>query len=397
MKKLLSCLVSIGVLASTMLSFGSSTSFAATQSVLLGDANGDNKVTYADVGAIQQYLLGYCPVTAKSFTGMDVNQDKIIDSTDAYIIMYRLAYNISAPTVQKELYTLPDNSGRYYKKYDCDTKGTTEYYLGTSINATSNINEHTSETLSLPTDELDNENTNVVQLSIHNGDKTYTGSGFVISDHIIATAAHCVFNDGNNDFVDGVTVNIYNEQAEVKTENLIASFEAESYHIPTQYITFLGQEDGRMDNYDYALIYVGTDSHGNDLLDYVNPWNIAIASLEFSEAEIGQLTTSGFTSHDYNDDGDSDDAYARYYSTGTVIDFSETEGEEHNVPNLRLHTNAITPGGKSGGVMYYTSTYNTTTYKSAVAVAPGGSANYNSWGVNFNPTLLRFYKQNPYI
>jgi hypothetical protein len=81
----------------------------------------------------------------------------------------------------------------------------------------------------------------------------------------------------------------------------------------------------------------------------------------------------------------------------TVSDFSDIEGESHNVPNLRLHTNAITPGGKSGGVMYYTSTYNTTTYKSAVAVAPGGSAAYNSWGVNFNPTLLRFYKQNPYI
>jgi hypothetical protein len=387
MKKLLSCLVSIGVLTSTLLSFGSSTSFAATQSVLLGDANGDNKVTYADVGAIQQYLLGYCPVTAKSFTGMDVNQDKIIDSTDAYIIQYRLAYNISAPTVQKELYTLPDNSTRCYKKYTCDTGATTSYTLSNSIPSPNADFDYPVATVS---DELDRGNTNVVHLSCG-------GSGFVVNEHVIATAAHCVYNAGEYDFLSNITVNIYDEGAEVDSSNLIASFEAESYHIPTQYITLLGQDDGHMDNYDYALIYVGTDSQGNDLLDYVSPWQFAIPSLEFTKAEIGQLTTSGFTSHDYNDDGDSDDAYARYYSTGTVIDFSNDTGENHNLPNLRIASNAESYGGKSGGAMYYTSTYNNITHKSIAAVTTGGFGDYKSWGVKINPTLLRFYKQNPYI
>ncbi len=380
MKKLLSCLVSIGVLTSTLLSFGSSTSFAATQSVLLGDANGDNKVTYADVGAIQQYLLGYCPVTAKSFTGMDVNQDKIIDSTDAYIIQYRLAYNISAPTVQKELYTLPDNSTRSYIKYTCDTGATTNYTLSNSIPSPNADFDYPVATVS---EEFDNENTNVVRLVMDDGS---AGSGFVISDHIIATAAHCVL-DENNNFVTGVTVNVYNEQAEVKPENLIASFEAESYHIPSLYTNSLDNH-----NYDYALIYVGSDSHGRDLLDYVSPWQFAIPSLEFSEAETGQLTTTGFTF--YNIDNENDEEYARFYSTGTVEYLSNNNW---NSPQLRIASNALNKGGKSGGPMYYTSTYNNSTTKSVAGIVTHYYLGTYSAGTKINLTLLRFYKQNPYI
>ena len=380
MKKLLSCLVSIGVLTSTLLSFGSSTSFAATQSVLLGDANGDNKVTYADVGAIQQYLLGYCPVTAKSFTGMDVNQDKIIDSTDAYIIQYRLAYNISAPTVQKELYTLPDNSTRSYKKYTCDTGATTNYTLS---NSTTSSNADFDYPVATVSEEFDNENTNVVRLVMDDGS---AGSGFVISDHIIATAAHCVL-DENNNFVTGLTVKIYNENAAVNSSNLIASFEAESYHIPDSFLNRVGNYSNDF-NYDYALIYVGTDSQGKDLLDYTSAWNFAIPSLEFSEAQTGYLTVSGFTTHS---------TPARYYSTGTVKDFSSDPEETHNIPNLRIASNAESYSGKSGGVMYYTSTYNTTTHKSVVGITASSSADYKSWGTRITPTLLRFYKLNPYI
>lgn len=384
MKKLLSCLVSIGVLTSTLLSFGSSTSFAATQSVLLGDANGDNNVTYADVGAIQQYLLGYCPVTAKSFTGMDVNQDKIIDSTDAYIIMYRLAYNISAPTVQKELYTLPDNSTRSYKKYTCDTGATTNYTLS---NSTTSSNADFDYPVATVSEEFDNENTNVVQLT-RNG--VFVGSGFVISENIIATAAHCVYNE--NGFLNNISVNIYNEQSEAEPENLIASFEAESYHIPVLYLNELGayQNDP---NYDYALIYVGTDSQGKDLLDYASPWQFAIPSLEFSEAEIGQLTTTGFTR--YTNNGEL--VLARYYSTGIVDNLSNNDV---NNPQLRIASSATNNYGKSGGPMYYTSTYNNSVNKSVVGITTHFHEypNYHySLGTKINLTLLRFYKQNPYI
>lgn len=385
MKKLLSCLVSIGVLTSTLLSFGSSTSFAATQSVLLGDANGDNKVTYADVGAIQQYLLGYCPVTAKSFTGMDVNQDKIIDSTDAYIIQYRLAYNIPAPTVQKELYTLPDNSTRSYIKYTCDTGATTSYTLSNSIPSPNADFDYPVATVS---DELDRGNTNVVHLSCG-------GSGFVVNEHVIATAAHCVYNTGEHDFLSNITVNIYDEGAEVDSSNLIASFEAEAYHIPSLYLNGSGTYS-HQNNYDYALIYVGSDSHGRDLLDYVSPWQFAIPSLEFSEAETGQLTTTGFTFYNIDDDDDEEE-YARFYSTGPVSDFIKVTGATWYSPNLRIASYAVNKGGKSGGPMFYTSTYNNSVNKSVAGITVSLYEDSYTWGTKINLTLLRFYKQNPYI
>lgn len=377
MKKFLSCLVSVGVLASIMTSLGASSTSAAT-SVLLGDTNNNGSVTYADLANLQQYLLGYGPTTARGFTAMDVNQDKIIDNTDAYIIQYRLAYNISAPTVQKELYTLPDNSTREYIKYTCDTGTTTTYTLSnsmTGINADINY-----PTATASSDTLDRINLNVVHLSCG-------GSGIVISEHLIATAAHCVYNTNSEHFEPNLTVNIYNESAEVNSSNLIASFEAESYHIPDSFLENAGGYSNDY-NYDYALIYVGTDSRGNDLLDYVTPWQFAIPSLEFSEAQIGQLTSSGFTTHD---------DYARFLSTGTVKDFSNDVNETHNNPQLRIASTALCPGGKSGGAMYYISSCNSTSNKSIAGILTSGSDNYPTWATVINPTLLRFYKQNPYI
>lgn len=383
MKKLLSCLVSVGVLASTMLSFVSSTSFAATN-VLMGDANNNGSVTYADVAAVHQYLAGYGAVSARSFTAMDVNQDKIIDSTDAYIIQYRLAYNITAPTVQKELYTLPDDSTRSYIKYTCDTGTTTSYTLS---NSTASSNADFDYPVATVSDEIDNENTNVVHLSCG-------GSGFVIGEHLIATAAHCVYNKSDNDFLSNITVNIYNEQAEAKPENLIASFEAEAYHIPSLYLNGSGTYSHHY-NYDYALIYVGTDSQGKDLLDYVSPWQFAIPSLEFSEAETGQLTTSGFTF--YNIDNNDGDEYARFYSTGAVSDFIKVTGTTRYSPNLRIASKALNKGGKSGGPMFYTSTYNNSVNKSVAGITVSLYEYSYTWGTKINLTLLRFYKQNPYI
>lgn len=366
-------------------------SASAATSVLLGDGNCDGRVTIADSTAIQQFLGGRYAASEYGFTAMDINQDKVVDMTDSYIILYRDAYHItSTERVTKELYTLPDDSGRNYLKYNCNTGTTTSYYLGDSTTINAALDETITYPLEVASDELDDENINVVQLSINGG---FVGSGFVINEHVIATAAHCVYNANNNAFVTGITVNIYDESAIVNSSNLIASFEAESYHIPALY-----QSQGYYtDNYDYALIYVDTDSQGKDLLDYTSAWNIAIPSLEFSKAQTGNITSSGFTSHDYNNDGEDDDYYARYYSTGTVTDFSNDPDEAHNIPNLRLHTTAETPGGKSGGAMYYTSTYNNTTYKSIVGVTTGGWGTSSSWGISINTTLLHFYKHNPYI
>ena len=214
-------------------------------SVLLGDANGNGIVTIADYTTVNQYLTGSCTVSNYCLTAMDINNDKVIDKTDAYIIMYYCAYGIQPQTVIKDLYITPDNSARCYKKYDCSTGNITPYYLGTT-----SLNAENEEIVcrgisSISPDYPDNENTNVVQLVMSDGSR---GSGFVISDHLIATAAHCVLND-DMDFVSGITVNIYNS-SEAIPSNCVATFSAQSYHVPNLFTT---SDYWNRYNYDYAI------------------------------------------------------------------------------------------------------------------------------------------------
>lgn len=353
-------------------------------SVLLGDANNDGYVTMADYTMVLQFLSGACMVSDYEFTAMDINNDKIIDKTDAYIIMYHDAYNIQPQTVNKTLYTLPDNASLRYKKYICSTGVASTYYLSaTSLNEASNSISNR-DLMSISPDYYDDENTNVVQLIASDGS---FGSGFVISDHIIATAAHCVYN--SNGFVSGVTVKVYNESANTNPANCIATFSAQSYHIPYLYTSMLAPYN---DNYDYALIYVGNDIYGNGLLDYVDPWEFGISTQEFSQAEMGLVTTSGYTAYP-NGQG-----FYRYYSTGSVLDFTPFDPEGNNNPALRITSLGACNGGKSGGIMYYSSSFSNFFKKSAIGITTGGYApNIGTWGTRVTPALIRFYQQNPYI
>lgn len=354
---------------------------ATTTSVLLGDANGDGVVDIADATCIYQYLGGAYAASRYCFTAMDINEDFVVDKTDGYIIQYKEAYGVSSNTlVDKELYTLPSNERRVYKKYDCSSAKTSTYVLNKLSEITAQNNQI--DLQQIAPDKEDWENTNVVQLSIGG---TSLGSGFVISKNVIATAAHCVYDIGNNNFVKNITVNVYNEQG----DTIKASFEAKSYHVPQLYIN-PGSNTSERDNYDYALIYVDdivVDGKSKNLLNYAKTFDIGVAAQEFMTTGR-DVTVSGFTTHE---------KYTRYYSTGKVVDFSSDKNESHNFPNLRMKVNATTIGGKSGGVMYYTSTYNAVTHKSAVAVLTGGGAEIGTWGVRMNPTLIHFYLQNPNI
>lgn len=379
LKSICASIVSFLVLA--VIPVSSYNTNAIQANVKLGDANNDGVVNISDSVCIIQYLSGRYSASQYCFTAMDINDDKVIDKTDAYIIQNRSLNNITTvETETKELYKLPDNNGRYYKKYNCSTRSTYMYYLSAASALNLNVSLYSEN--SLPSDIADHENMNVVRLLMSDGS---SGSGFVIDEHTIATAAHCVYSGQN--FVSGVTVNIYNQNAQATSENLIASFNADSYHIPNFYIT---QSESTRYNYDYALIHVGDDANGNNLLDYVSPWNLGIASIDFSEDESGLITSSGFTSHN--------GVIQRYYSTGNVVDFSILPNETHNNPNFRIASLGASYSGKSGGAMYYKSSYQSTEFKSIVGIITSGNGStIGTWGTRITPTVIRFYKQNPNI
>lgn len=381
-KKIISGILSM-IVTVIFVSVSFTSSASNRTSVLLGDANEDGYITLSDSLMVLQFLSGSYTVSDYSFTAMDVNDDKVVDKTDADIILYYYTNNIQSQTVSKNLYTTPDYSSRYYKKYNCTTGSTTTYYLGTI----SSNQFHCADILrSVSPDYYDNINTNVVKLEMSNGS---FGSGFVIDDHIIATAAHCVY-DGNG-FVEGITVKIYNSQEEATPENLVSSFSAQYYHIPNLYTT-TQEQDKR--NYDYALIYVGYDASGHDLLDYVSPWNFGVSSQEFSQSETGLITASGYTTYGVNN------PIKRYYSSGTVVDFTVFNYENNYYPEYMITSLSAVNGGKSGGVMYYSSSYGSTLNHSAIGIITmkdGLYVDIGAWGTRVTPTLLRFYLNNPYV
>lgn len=370
--------VILSLLFFNIIPFYSYSTNASPVEVNLGDANGDGILGLSDSICILQYLTGNFSVSQYCFTAMDINNDKVVDKTDAYIIQYKALNNLAMEKNTKELYTLPDNSRRWYTKYNCSTGETRSYYIDNASEL--NLNTRIESGNRIAPDYIDYGNINVVKLEMSDGS---TGSGFVIDEHTIATAAHCVYD---SNFVSGVTVKIYNNNAEAIPANLIASFEADSYHVPD---LFMNTTDATKSNYDYALIHVANDLSGNNLLDYVAPWDLGIASTAFSEDETGVITSSGFTVHG---------TCKRYYSTGTVVDFSVLPNEEHNNPNLRIASLGASYPGKSGGAIYYNSSYQLASYKSIVGiVVSGNGSTIGTWGTRFNPTLIRFYKQNTNI
>ncbi|MDE5582227.1 MAG: trypsin-like peptidase domain-containing protein [Ruminococcus sp.] len=350
---------------------------AAVEKVLLGDVDGNKKVDINDTVLILQYLLGRYQADAYQFTAMDVNQDGAVTTTDALMVQNVESGSIESVTVKKELYNVPDQSERSYFRHLCsssDATSKTRYSIAAPNSLTSASVLEYEEEVSPLSDIIDTENTNVVQLDLGSG----IGSGFIVGSHVIATAAHCVYD--NNKFVDNIKVNIYNTKGKVSPSNLIHTSTAKELHVPVEYVS--SDQAIAKENFDYALIYVE-----DDLSNY-GVWSLGVLSDSFMNSERW-LTASGFRTLD--------NIYARYYSEGSVI-APDTwgEGEAHNLPIYRLYAKSQSYRGKSGGIMYYKSDFNNESVKSAVGVITGNHPDTDySWAVRMNPNLIWFYKQNP--
>lgn len=379
MKKTLKrfCSISLTALMTISTFFVSETykAKAISTSVLLGDVNQDEQITILDAVQVLYYINGQFASNEYGITAMDANEDGVIDRVDSELIQYWAINQTNNPPVVKDLYTVPNNELRKYIKYNVATGVEYDPYTLSEIsNSGLNNNQLLSSEILFDNSDSgnypDTQNTNVVQLSLNGA----VGSGYIISDHVIATAAHCLYNITNNQFVQNITVNIYN------SDGTITSKTPSFLHIPVKYKT---PDNGvSRDNYDYGLIYI------NDSLSQYGVWNVGVAVKEFMYISPSpSITTSGFCQPiNYTQ-------YTRYYSTGQVLNLDTLIGESHNLPAFRIATDSESVGGKSGGVMYYDSVGSFNSYKSAIAITTGGTS-YRTWGCKLTPTLLQFYKHN---
>ena len=270
-----------------------------------------------------------------------------------------------------------------YYKYDYATGERTSYTLSQDI-LTNDANEDEADAQS-DESRVPGGNSGVVKLVI-DGD---TASGFIIDDHIIATAAHCCIEKYKEPYGD-IKVLLFADAAD---RTPAASIRPVEIHVPVAYLTTdVGEYGGVVRANDYALITVAED------LSAYEHYDLGTVTDAF-EKSGRDVTVTGFPETVGSQKVNTATQHQMYTDSGTIEeDTWHIEGSDGRV---LLYKAKIT-GGNSGGPIYVTTTYQKgktiQTKKTAIGVviAPGYSKN-EYLGVRILPEILKFYKSNDYV
>lgn len=321
---------------------------AATITFTQGDVNGDGKVNVNDLYAISQYLGGEKTADSNWTTRMDADYDKIIDRTDLEMIS-KFCTQTLTPEKNKSttVLTASLNEERSYMKYDVASSRISRY----TLNSLDTLTNQTTATYGMERSSVEIPDDNVLVVKLNGG------SGFIIGDHLIATAAHCVFN--SNGFVTD-NISLYD------SNNVEHHLTFSSIHVPKN---FYLRDSLAIYYEDYALVTVEED------LSQYGSMQLGMVTDEFIHSGKN-LSISGFP-------GDS-----RSYNVGSVTSSNLAPNEI----TYRLGCEAAGLGGKSGGPMYYTEEDGS---KVVVAIQTHGTA--SAAGPRISSTLLQFYYNNDNI
>jgi len=257
-------------------------------------------------------------------------------------------------------------STRTYWRHDYSNTDLSSYYEYSLTTSTSETSVNSRVVID-DNDMIRDYDTAVVRLSIG-------GTGFIVGDHLIATAAHCVYNRTDDEFI-----NFSIDIVSANNSTLLTVF-PKYVHICSLYET-VGY--GRSP-YDYALIYVE-----EDLSEY-GAFSLGLALDSYISNE-GSVIVSGFP-QEYPENYEDLDWGIRFKAVGNIL------SEENNEVMLRY--DADTAGGDSGGPVYIEEAYqvNGVLYenKAVIAINVSHYPDYNN-GVRINNDLLKFYGGNTYL
>ncbi|MDE5569076.1 MAG: trypsin-like peptidase domain-containing protein [Ruminococcus sp.] len=194
------------------------------------------------------------------------------------------------------------------------------------------------------------------------------GTGFVVDEHTIATAAHCVYNKKIN--------KIYLFDNNSKLTLTLEGSSIVEYHVPSVYVS------SESADYDYALITVK-----EDLSDYMC-FNLGtVTDIKNLKSAV---SITGFPGEIVTGDGTKPVNYS-------VSEHNMYTGNGHiyNSSDKRLYYDVDTTSGNSGSPVYITEAYGNKVYYTVIAIhAYGqGSNPYNS-GTRITADLLKFFNGN---
>lgn len=266
-------------------------------------------------------------------------------------------------------------NSRSYFKYEASDGGYFGFY---TLPQTNNLSR---SIINLPDDRVNDKVYNGVVKLI--GSTNYLGTGFIVNNHVIATAAHCVYNsDYTSKVVEDILV--FNSNNSVS-----AHLTPVEIHIPCEYLTCRSNNDlQEAKKYDYALITVAqslpatTYTHFNLSTCFDN---VSLAS--------NSLKVTGFPQSVNNNLVNTKTSHSQYTGTGNLQDLTD----------YKLFYDTDTSGGNSGGPVYIEETINNNKCYTVLAIhthGEDGNDNDNSennCGTRITTDIMKFYMSNSNI
>ena len=384
--------------------------------VLLGDVNNDGMVSMLDVTHLNRYLAGQ--VELVDYVRADVNANCVVDAIDANILTQYITESISSlPYIgygggssYASVGAASVNTLKGYTIFDAtngDMVGS--YYLDSNP-----LSTNSRGVIGTDTRYGDDSLSGVVKLIIKDLDsgKCSFASGFVVDEHTIATAAHCVFNTSMGSYSNSkasieaiLVLNNVGGIGQVLTG-------AYDVHVPNAFITNYDPYGTVHRGYDYAMITVS-----ESLTPYAN-FNLGVMTDGMmSDSELMYCTGFPYIVDDGIADADDivnnivkpenvydpENRHKKFTGTGTIIHDSSSNVSNLGLPTDRTFYHNIDVGsGNSGGPVYTVTTVGTTKYYTVVGILTGGGPNttdesgYN-YATQMTTELLHFYKNNPNI
>lgn len=205
-------------------------------------------------------------------------------------------------------------------------------------------------------------------------------SGFVVNDHVIATAAHCVYNyfDKGGQSISEILLFDKNGNNTLKATPV-------EYHIPEMYTV-------NKYKYDYAIITVKED------LSSYKKFNLGVPLDSCIEKQT-PVKLTGFPHRVKNDKEfitvNTVTEHEMYTSDGIII---QGDGDEvSGTDEFQIATTTYASSGNSGGPIYLVESYNDEqTYYTVIGIMMNISGECIS-ATRITTELINFYKHNKYL
>lgn len=370
----------------------------AKATTICGDVNNDGTIGITDISMLSLYING--SYTGINLSNADVDRNAVIDIDDITVLrqyiyhsISSLPYNESSTMLNNITYNLPSDESRAYRKYKKNTNSNTwnvsRYTLAsTALNTASLLLDE--DDRQLDTNAVSDDVRAIVSLKYTGSDGVSAqGTGFIINDHVIATAAHCVLDYEDERIHSDLSITIFGNNG----ASMINMYHPTEVHVPFDYIRsnlYASPNDRPICDYDYALIYVSED------LSNYGKINMGLTTDYFNSTST-EIGVSGFPIQINGSPINPN----RYYGTGNIIPV----GNLSNYNSKFLYSDVYTSSGDSGGPMYIQYTSNGSTFRSAIGVfscvddnnTPYDPSDDMSKAVRITKPVLKFYTNNPRI